>query len=44
MFNYVHQASLVCGIPHMPNGKPLMKSSLTKIVVMCHCPIGKAFH
>ena len=23
---------------------PLMKSSLTKVVAMCHCPIRKAFH
>jgi len=22
----------------------LMESSLTKVVAMCHCPIGKFFH
>jgi len=28
----------------MPHGKPLMESSLTKVVAMYHCPIGDVFH
>jgi len=28
----------------MPYGKPLMGSSLIKVVTMCHCPIGDAIH
>jgi len=44
MFNYVNQASLgrVSHMCYMASS--LMKSSLTKLLVMCHCPIGEAFH
>jgi len=44
MFNYVNLDSLVRGVPHMPHGKPSTKSSLTKVVAMCHCLIGYVFH
>jgi len=28
----------------MPYDKAIMEVSLTKVMVMCHCPIGEAFH
>jgi len=28
----------------MPHNKPLIENSLTKVVAICHCPIGEAFH
>jgi len=28
----------------MPHGKPLIDSSLTKVVVMCNCLVGETFH
>jgi len=44
MFNYVNQASLgrASYMCHMASS--LMESSLIKVVAMCHCPIGEAFH
>jgi len=44
MFNCVNQVSFMKGVPQMPHGKPLIESSLTKVVIMCHCPIEKVFH